>query len=87
MSTAAVSQIIGNRYVILDQIGAGGMGVVYRALDRLTGQPVALKCVTVSGEQLQFASKGGSSDLRLALAQEFRTLASLRHPHIISVLD
>jgi serine/threonine protein kinase len=30
---------------------------------------------------------GHSDDFRLALAQEFKTLASLRHPHIISVLD
>lgn len=30
---------------------------------------------------------GDSLGLRIALAQEFRTLASLRHPHIISVLD
>ena len=66
------------------------MGVVYRATDRLTGENVALKRVTVPGQQLQFASRvslGQSDNFRLALAQEFKTLASLRHPHIISVLD
>lgn len=80
-------QLIGNRYQVLNEIGSGGMGAVYRVLDRLTGQTVALKRVTVPGEQLLFASLGASTDYRLALAQEFRTLASLRHPHIISVLD
>lgn len=80
-------QLIGNRYQLHDMIGRGGMGAVYRATDRLTGQIIALKRVTVPGEQLRFASIGASNDYRLALAQEFRTLASLRHPNIISVLD
>lgn len=63
------------------------MGAVYRVQDRLTGQVVALKRITTPTEQIAFASKGSSADYRLALAQEFRVLASLRHPHIISVLD
>lgn len=67
------------RYQILNTIGSGGMGVVYRAYDRLTQQPVALKSVTKLGQH--------GLDFRIVLAQEFRTLASLRHPHIVSVLD
>ena len=70
------------------------MGEVYRALDRLTGQPVALKRVTTPTDQLQFSAHLTADDdtsdltnLRLALTQEFSTLASLRHPHIIRVLD
>lgn len=43
--------------------------------------------MTVPGQQLQFASLGKNTDFRLNLAQEFKVLASLRHPHIISVLD
>lgn len=71
----------------------GGMGTVYRAQDLLTRVPVALKHVTVSESQslefktISLSSVSGQVDLRLALAQEFKTLASLRHPHIISVLD
>src|SRR5260221_11583765 len=80
-------QLVGNRYQLLAQIGKGGMGTVYQATDRLTGQIVALKRVVVAGEKLVFTSKSESHDFRLALAQEFRTLASLRHPNIISVLD
>ena len=76
-----------NRYQFVGKMGVGGMGEVYRALDRLTGDMVALKRVLVSSEQLQFASRDDSRDARMALAEEFRTLASLRHPHIISVLD
>jgi len=76
--------IIGNRYILQDRLGAGGMGIVYRATDRLTGKVVALKQVTKAIEDLQ--SRKGAA-LRLALAQEFKVLAGLRHPHIISVLD
>ncbi|MBC7812050.1 MAG: protein kinase, partial [Burkholderiales bacterium] len=81
------AKLIASRYQIIDQLGAGGMGAVYRAFDRLTRTVVALKRVTIPGEQLTFASKSTGSDYRLNLAREFQTLASLRHPHIISVLD
>jgi eukaryotic-like serine/threonine-protein kinase len=77
------SQIIGKRYQLSGLIGEGGMGSVYRALDRLTGKMVALKRVNV--EPVTFSDSGAS--FRLALALEFKTLASLRHPNIISVLD
>ncbi|MBZ0282410.1 MAG: protein kinase [Anaerolineae bacterium] len=84
---ATGAALLGNRYQIVEEIGAGGMGVVYRALDRLTGEAVALKRVHVAHAHLMYASRGSTDDLRLSLAQEFRTLASLRHPNIISVLD
>ena len=77
-------------YKIKEELGRGGMGIVYRTLDRLTGEKVALKRLTVPGEHLDFLSRttyADTDDIRLVLAQEFRMLASLRHPHIISVLD
>jgi tetratricopeptide (TPR) repeat protein/tRNA A-37 threonylcarbamoyl transferase component Bud32 len=83
-STVAVFE---KRYSLHDLIGEGGMGAVYRATDRLTGERVAVKRVAVSAEQLIFNSRNISSDLRVSLAHEFQLLASLRHPHIISVLD
>lgn len=81
------AQTIGRRYILQDKLGQGGMGAVYRALDRLTDQQVALKHVTLEKQNLSFASRATSVDVEVALAQEFKTLASLRHPHIISVLD
>jgi len=78
---------IGRRYVLNDHLGTGGMGAVYRATDRLTGQTVALKRVIASPGDLTFTSKAESGSSLLALAAEFRTLSSLRHPNIISVLD
>ncbi len=88
MVAYAEAQLIGRRYLLQNMIGQGGMGVVYRAVDRLTGQPVALKRVLGGEGDLLFSSHpSDSTDLRLSLAQEFETLASLRHPNIISVLD
>jgi eukaryotic-like serine/threonine-protein kinase len=90
---ASISALIGQQvgqYEVRDVVGEGGMGIVYRAQDRLSGDMVALKCVTAAPSMLHFtsiASDASTDSLRLALAQEFQTLASLRHPNIISVLD
>jgi eukaryotic-like serine/threonine-protein kinase len=86
---ALIGQQLG-QYEILDVVGEGGMGVVYRAQDLLSSDVVALKRVTAAPGMLHFssiASDASTDSLRLALAQEFQTLASLRHPNIISVLD
>jgi len=74
--------LLGNRYHLYERLGAGGMGVVYRAQDRLTGETVALKRVTNTG-----LPTADNPALRLALAHEFQALAGLRHPNIIAVRD
>jgi len=86
MQQPNTGELIGGRYRLSRLIGQGGMGAVHVAQDRLTGQIVALKRVHLPPEQLAFNSRGGS-DLYLALAGEFRIMASLRHPHVNSVLD
>lgn len=63
------------------------MGMVYRAVDRLNRQMVALKRVTLSTEKTSPSANKSNSDTRLLLAHEFQTLASLHHPHVINVLD
>lgn len=83
----AETMLIGSRYQLGRSLGAGGMGAVYEALDRLTGQTVALKRVHIEPGQLVFNSRDSNADARLALAREFQTMASLRHPNIISVMD
>lgn len=76
---------IGNgRYVVHKLLGQGGMGRVYRAHDRLTDQAVALKQVNIDSATLQGADH---AEFLAGLADEFATLAALRHPHIIEVLD
>jgi serine/threonine protein kinase len=87
MTDKTQAVIVDKRYKLHEALGQGGMGAVYRAEDLLTGHPVALKQVTIPTSQLTFASRSNDSDLTLALAQEFRALATIRHPHIISVYD
>jgi eukaryotic-like serine/threonine-protein kinase len=79
------SAVIDRRYMLTQRIGSGGMSVVYRASDRLTGQEVALKRVLLASAWN--SAETPEHERRLALAREFRLLAALRHPHIISVLD
>lgn len=81
---------VGKRYQLIRSLGSGAMGTVFRAVDRLTGQPVALKrviapthAVRQPGETIEVMTE----HVRVALANEFQTLASLHHPHVIQVLD
>ncbi|MCU0499096.1 MAG: tetratricopeptide repeat protein [Anaerolineae bacterium] len=77
------------RYELYEQLGKGGMGAVYRAFDRLSGTFVALKhVVNEAMPSLENAQTNTENlDIRMTLTREFKTLASLRHPHIINVLD
>lgn len=80
-------QHIGKRYILLDEIGQGGMGIVYRAKDRLTGHDIALKRVLTDLQTLNLDDTQQAENFRLALAREFKLSASLRHPNIVNVLD
>ncbi|MEO8607210.1 MAG: AAA family ATPase [Chloroflexota bacterium] len=80
--------MVGRRYLIQDQLGRGGMGVVYTALDSFTGKSVALKkSVILAMDMETLPDTSESTEYRLLLVNEFKILAGLRHPNIISVLD
>ncbi len=64
------------RYELLEPIGQGGMGVVYRARDTLLDRDVALKMLP-----------GRSPELVRRLDREARILARLEHPGIVAVHD
>ncbi len=64
-------------YVILEPLGAGAMGEVYRARDPRLGREVAIKVLT--------GSTGAERQLRFE--QEARATAVLAHPNILRVFD
>lgn len=68
-----------DRYLIYEQLGAGGVGTVFRAYDNQLHRWVAIKRLTASGAN----GNGVNEQLR----QEADTLASLRHPNIVSIYD
>jgi serine/threonine protein kinase len=51
----AAGSVVFDRYRLEERIGAGGMGVVWRATDLLLDQPVALKRVSLAGVDDQHA--------------------------------
>ena len=71
-----VGQTLG-QYKIQEELGAGGMGVVYRAADSKLGRDVAIKVLPT-----EFAK----NPERLArFEREARLLASLNHPNIAAI--
>ena len=70
------------RYVIVDTLGAGGMGVVYSAYDPELDRKVALKILRPgAGESVD------STGFRDRLRREAQAMARLRHPNVIKVYD
>ena len=70
------------RYVVLGQLGAGGMGVVYAAYDPELDRKVALKLVREEATRAPETSDG-----RTRLLREAQALARLNHPNVVAVHD
>ncbi len=73
-----IGNLVGH-YRILEKIGQGGMGEVYRARDERLGRLVALKLIRP-------ASSENSDHLR-RFEQEARAAAALNHPNILAIYD
>jgi hypothetical protein len=77
MNIAVAPQLLAGRFVIEREVGRGGVGIVYRAHDQMSGQQVALKVIALpgvdAGEEARFRREG-------------RVLAGLHHPGIVRVV-
>jgi serine/threonine protein kinase len=67
------------RYQVVERIGRGAMGVVYRAHDGAMGRDVALKVLTADLED--------DPDIRIRFHREAEAAARLSHPNIITIFD
>jgi len=68
-----------SHYRILEKIGEGGMGYIYKALDLNLERNVALKVLSYKSCKI--------SEARNRFLQEARLLSSLEHPHICTIHD
>lgn len=68
------AQCVRDRFIIVRQLGGGGMGVVYEAIDRSSGHHVALKTM-----------RAATGDGLLRFKQEFRSLQDIHHPNLVSL--
>ncbi|MFL5350727.1 MAG: tetratricopeptide repeat protein [Hyalangium sp.] len=69
------------RFMVLEKLGAGGMGVVYAAYDPELDRKLALKLLHAGSDQVE--RSGGQA----RLLREAQALARLSHPHVISIYD
>ncbi|MEU6769637.1 bifunctional serine/threonine-protein kinase/ABC transporter substrate-binding protein [Streptomyces sp. NPDC046853] len=76
-------RLLNDRYELIERIGAGGMGEVWRARDRSLGREVAIKLFVPSAS----ADEGEQEQLLARFRQEARAAASLDSPHIVAVHD
>jgi serine/threonine-protein kinase len=66
-------------YVVQGVLGEGGMGVVYRAHDRVLDRTVAIKCL--------HTNLAGDGEIRRRFVREARVLRTFSHPNVVSVYD
>ena len=67
------------RYEILEEIGRGAMGVVFKGSDPLIGRAVAVKTITTGVDQ--------SADLLERFYREARAAGGLQHPNIVTIYE
>ncbi len=72
------------RYMILDLLGHGGMGIVYKAYDPKLDRRIALKLLRVKSDSDRESLANRARD---RLLREAQALAQLSHPNVVSAFD
>ena len=78
----APGQTLAGRYMVFDQLGQGGMGVVVAAYDTRLDRRVAIKLLRVEPRQ-----ESTTGDGQVRLVREAQAMARLNHPHVVAVYD
>ncbi len=71
------------RYRVLDELGRGATGVVYRAQDPAIGRTIAIKTIRLS----DFTDESERERLRERLFREAQSAGMLSHPNIVTIYD
>ncbi len=75
---------IASRYQVIQKLGAGAFGTVYKAKDKVLGRMVAIKTIRLES----LAAAGADLDEMLKrFKQEATTAAQLKHPNIVTIYD
>lgn len=74
-----VGEVIDGRYEIVGELGRGGMGIVYRARQRVIDREVALK--------LLHPRRAAERDALQRFRREMASMAQLEHPHVVRLYD
>ncbi|MFD5084303.1 serine/threonine-protein kinase [Kitasatospora sp. NPDC058201] len=76
------TRLIDDRFELLERLGGGGMGLVWRARDTMLHREVALKEVRPPDPAMAAADPAGALELRERVLREARALARLQHPNV-----
>ncbi|MFK4036822.1 serine/threonine-protein kinase [Nonomuraea wenchangensis] len=80
------NRVIDGRFELLERLGGGGMGLVWRARDVALHREVALKEVRPPDPAYDDArDPAAEADLRARVLREARALARLNHPHVVTI--
>ncbi|MEV8410025.1 serine/threonine-protein kinase, partial [Streptomyces niveus] len=85
MTGGDVKRIIDGRFELLERLGSGGMGTVWRARDTVLHREVALKEVRSPDPALAAATPHTAHVARERVLREARALARISHPHVVTI--
>ncbi|MFI5483899.1 serine/threonine-protein kinase [Streptomyces rubiginosohelvolus] len=78
-------RVIDGRFTLVERLGSGGMGMVWRARDEALHRDVALKEVRPPDPALAEYDPEGARTLRARVLREARALARVDHPNVVTV--